>query len=98
MAQSGLQGDDPAYRCLQTQPRYLVRLLLRPDVNKSKVPHHKPVERRIIESLSSSVLLFDRELVLRYVNPAAEMLFQVSARHLVGQQAMDLIRCPGGQH
>jgi two-component system nitrogen regulation sensor histidine kinase GlnL len=55
------------------------------------------VEQRIVESLSSSVLLFDRDLVLRYVNPAAEMLFQVSARHLLGQTASQLIQCPGGE-
>lgn len=62
---------------------------------KKSTAHQKAVEQRILESLSSAVLLFDRQLVLRYVNPAAEMFFQVSARHLVGQLAADLIRCPG---
>jgi len=62
---------------------------------KTSTASQKPVEQRILESLSSAVLLFDRDLVLRYVNPAAEMFFQVSSRHLVGQRAMDIIRCPG---
>jgi len=57
----------------------------------------KGVEQRIVESLSSAVLLFDNQLVLRYVNPAAEMLFQISAKHLLGALASDLIHCPGGE-
>jgi two-component system nitrogen regulation sensor histidine kinase GlnL len=32
-----------------------------------------------------------------YLNPAAEMLFEVSARHMVGQHALSLLPCPDGQ-
>jgi len=49
---------------------------------------------RILENLNTVVLLFDRDLRLRYMNPAAEMLFAVSARHMVGMRAESLIHCP----
>ncbi len=49
---------------------------------------------RILENLNTVVLLFDRDLRLRYMNPAAEMLFAVSARHMVGMEAASLIQCP----
>jgi len=49
---------------------------------------------RILENLSTVVLLFDSDLRLRYMNPAAEMLFAVSARHMVGMRAGSLIQCP----
>jgi two-component system nitrogen regulation sensor histidine kinase GlnL len=50
---------------------------------------------RILENLNTAVLFFDPDLVLRYMNPAAEMLFQVSARHLVGQTAGAFLQGPG---
>ena len=50
--------------------------------------------QRILDNLSSVVLLFDPELRLRYMNPAAEMLFQISARHMEGLAAGSLIHCP----
>lgn len=52
--------------------------------------------KRIVENLSSAVLLFDSDYNLQYMNPAAEMLFQVSARHMLGEPASDLLFCPGG--
>jgi len=39
---------------------------------------------RTLESLSTSVMLFDEALVLRYINPAAEQLLQESSRRPVG--------------
>jgi two-component system nitrogen regulation sensor histidine kinase GlnL len=42
-------------------------------------------------------VLFSPELRVRYVNPSAEMLFALSARHLRGQPAQDLIACTGGK-
>lgn len=50
--------------------------------------------QRILDNLNSVVLLFDPDLRLRYMNPAAEMLFQISARHMQGLPAGSLIHCP----
>ena len=41
-----------------------------------------PLPTRILENLNITVLLFDAQLRLRYLNPAAEMLFSGSARQL----------------
>ena len=41
--------------------------------------------QRILDGLNSAILLFGEDLRLRYINPAGEMLFEVSARHLIGQ-------------
>ncbi|MEE9358634.1 MAG: PAS domain-containing protein, partial [Sedimenticolaceae bacterium] len=60
--------------------------------NKSSV-----YSQRVLENLNSAVLLFNPDLQLSYMNPAAEMLFQVSARHMVGKEASDLICCPMGK-
>jgi len=49
---------------------------------------------RILENLNTVVLFFDSDLRLRYMNPAAEMLFAVSARHIVGLDAGSLMHCP----
>lgn len=46
---------------------------------------------RILDNLSTTVLLFDDGLRLRYVNPAGEMLFAISARHLLGQSTAELL-------
>ncbi len=55
------------------------------------------VALRLLENLTSAVLLFDARLRLRYINPAGEMLFALSARHLLGQDAQTILPCPGGQ-
>jgi len=47
---------------------------------------------QVLENLSFSVLLFDQELYLRYMNSAAEVLFAVSARHMVLNKAGELIQ------
>jgi two-component system nitrogen regulation sensor histidine kinase GlnL len=39
--------------------------------------------QRILENLTSPVLLFDSQLCLSYINPAGEMLFAVSAKRLL---------------
>ncbi|HEC15899.1 MAG TPA: nitrogen regulation protein NR(II) [Sedimenticola sp.] len=49
----------------------------------------------ILDNLNTTVILFDEDLRLRYVNPAGEMLFAASARNLIGQKASDLMCCPG---
>lgn len=52
------------------------------------------LERRILDHLNTAVMLFDAGLRLKYLNPAAEVLFEVSARHLLGQPAANLLPCP----
>jgi two-component system, NtrC family, nitrogen regulation sensor histidine kinase GlnL len=53
------------------------------------------VEKSILDNLSTAVLLFDEDLRLSYINPAGEMLFDVSSRHILGQSGSDLLPCPG---
>jgi two-component system nitrogen regulation sensor histidine kinase GlnL len=50
---------------------------------------------RTLEGLSTSVLLFDDELVLHHINPAAEMLLQESARRALGLDVEQLL--PGNE-
>ena len=52
------------------------------------------VEKSILDNLNTAVLLFDGDLRLIYINPAGEMLFDVSSRHILGQKACDLVPCP----
>jgi len=47
---------------------------------------------RILEGMNSAVLLFDEALRLRYINPAGEDLFSVSARHLIDEPYQALIQ------
>ena len=47
---------------------------------------------RILEGMNSAVLLFDQALHLRYINPAGESLFRVSARHMLDQPYQALIQ------
>ena len=51
---------------------------------------------RILENLNQVLLVFDADLQLNYINPAGEMLFEVSANRLVGQNAESLF--PEGSH
>lgn len=46
-------------------------------------------QRRILEHLRTGVLLLDTDLILRYLNPAAEMLLSTSAARAVGQPLPD---------
>ena len=49
----------------------------------------------IAENLGNGLLLFDRHLHLMYMNPAAEMLFEMSAKRAIGLSIEDLT--PGTQ-
>ncbi len=62
-----------------------------------EMPNSPPdaLYQRILENLHSGVLLFDASMRLVYVNPAAEMLFAVSARRITGVAAGDLLSDPG---
>ncbi|HBA67727.1 MAG TPA: nitrogen regulation protein NR(II) [Methylococcaceae bacterium] len=48
--------------------------------------------KKILEHLNEAVLLFDRQLKLTYINTAGEVLFADSARHLLGNSAMELFK------
>ncbi len=48
------------------------------------------IHRHVVENLNTVVLWFDAQLCLRYLNPAGEMLFSVSARRLEGVPASSL--------
>ncbi len=47
--------------------------------------------QRILENLNTAVLVVDGALRLRSINPAGELLFQLSARQIVGQSLADLL-------
>jgi len=53
----------------------------------------KAAERavRILDGLSTAVLLFDHQLRLTYLNPGGEMLFAHSARHAIGLPLGELL-------
>lgn len=51
---------------------------------KTTVSNVIPNAFRGIEHLATAIVLADEALTLRYANPAAENLFKVSAKHLVG--------------
>ena len=53
-----------------------------------------PLEQTVLDHLSTAVMLFGADLRLKYLNPAAEMLFQFSARHVVGLYAANVLPCP----
>lgn len=48
----------------------------------------------ILDNLSTAVLLFDRDLRLRYINAAGENLLAVSAKTVLGEAAGRLVPCP----
>lgn len=56
------------------------------------LPDMSDLQQRVLESLHSVVLLFDGDLRLRYVNPAGEMLFEASSRHLLNSKINELIQ------
>ena len=49
------------------------------------------IKQRVLDTLHSVVLLFDHDLCLRYINPAGEMLFAVSAHRLAGMPMDELL-------
>jgi len=52
------------------------------------------VEKLVLDNLNTAALLFNESLRLRYINPAGEMLLAVSARHVLGARANELVACP----
>ncbi len=50
------------------------------------------VHKRILDHLNEAILLFDKDLLLIYINPAGEILFADSAKHLLGNPAHKLFK------
>jgi len=50
------------------------------------------VHKRILDHLNAAILLFDKDLLLTYINPAGEILFADSAKHLLGNPAHKLFK------
>ncbi len=73
----------------------LVQLLHLPGSMNREVKPFNNVSQRILENLNTAVLMFDSDFRLLYMNPAAEMLFAVSNRHMIGLEASHLLHCPG---
>ncbi|MEH6470458.1 MAG: nitrogen regulation protein NR(II) [Halopseudomonas sp.] len=48
--------------------------------------------KQLLDNLSGAVLMLDRDRCLSYLNPAGEMLFEVSAKRIVGESIVTLIR------
>lgn len=48
--------------------------------------------KKILDHLNEAILLFDRNLLLTYINPAGEMLFADSAKHLLGNSVYKLFK------
>lgn len=55
---------------------------------KQQTEYHQ----RVLDGMSIVVLLFDADLILRYINPAGEMLFEQSTRHMLGLPYVELIQ------
>ncbi|MBT4836046.1 MAG: nitrogen regulation protein NR(II) [Methylococcales bacterium] len=53
------------------------------------------MEKRILENLNTAILFFNSDLLLTYVNPAAEMLFELSSKKMLQMTAKDIFHCPG---
>ena len=50
------------------------------------------LQKRVLEGMSTVVLLFDEDLVLSYINPAGETLFEQSTRKMIGLNYVELIQ------
>lgn len=48
--------------------------------------------KQLLDNLSGAVMMLDRDLCLRYLNPAGEMLFDVSAKRVLGESVVALVR------
>lgn len=48
------------------------------------------MHKKILDNISQAILLFNSDLKLIYINTAGEVLFDDSARHLLGKSAQDI--------
>ncbi len=51
-----------------------------------------PPSNQLLEALNTAVLLLDESLLLVYLNPAAENLFEISRRQVLGHYLPDIVR------
>ena len=54
------------------------------------------MQQRLLDNISSALLLFNADLVLCYANPAAEVMFEVSSKHILGKKIDELIHTSTG--
>lgn len=50
------------------------------------------MHKKILNHLNEAILLFDKDLILLYINPAGEILLADSAKHLIGNPAHKLLK------
>lgn len=60
-------------------------------MNPHNVVMTEAPSQRILENLSTAVVVVDGGLRLRSINPAGELLFQLSARQILGQSLAELL-------
>lgn len=48
------------------------------------------LQKRILDSLTTAVLLIDKHLLITYLNPAAEILFETSEKRICGQAVSNI--------
>jgi two-component system nitrogen regulation sensor histidine kinase GlnL len=72
----------------------LVPFTLKPD--RMAAGGASPFARQGLEMLATAVLLLDRSRAIVYANPAAENLFELSARHLLGHTPTQVFAEGGG--
>jgi two-component system, NtrC family, nitrogen regulation sensor histidine kinase GlnL len=65
--------------------------LLKAVLNLTETAMQPDTPKRILESLTSAVLTFDPGLRLTSINPAGEMLFEISAKKIVGHTLGELL-------
>ncbi len=56
--------------------------------------NEQAIQQRVLDNLATAVLVVDRALVTRYINPACEMLLEISARKARGTPLERLISGP----
>ncbi len=52
------------------------------------------IHQRVLDNLTTAVVVLDRQLTVHYMNPACEMLFAISARRALGQPIQQLVHGP----
>lgn len=57
----------------------------------SKAEYIDPLLKRVIENMSTSVVMLDQSLKIIYINPACEMLFEVSRRKACGKSWIKIV-------
>jgi len=48
---------------------------------------------KLLDNLSSAVLFFNHHMILKFMNSAAEIMFAISAHHMLNQKAEHLLQC-----